>query len=214
MTRKSTAAMKMARIFTAGLGVFLSVGTFAAPAPDTDLADARASTAVYAYFREARDGNLLPAPRTVDPTEIRDSAPYLDALAHQYRTAQTQPGFSAAVDASLLGPLSQLDSVLDRDLQLSSNRMRQDESEVLLRNSDSLVRAKLRMNLGRDWLFLYGDVGSWDSALKWQGLVGIRVGHGANLFGGWRHVTYYLSPGRDFSSLDSEGPFVGAQRSW
>ena len=71
------------------------------------------------------------------------------------------------------------------------------------------------MALGRNWLgFLYVDLGAGDSALRWQGLAGIQGGHGFDLLGGWRRVTYRFSPGMGFDSLDFNGPFVGATFAW
>ena len=86
--------------------------------------------------------------------------------------------------------------------------------EVFLRNSQPLIRAKLRMNPGREWLFVYADMGGGNSPVRWQGLVGIRVGQDAHLLGGWRRVTYDFSPGGEFDALDFDGPFIGAQRAW
>lgn len=198
MNRKSPAATKMARTLAVALVILLCRSVYATPAADVDSAVVRATgTQPSAYLREARVGDFLSAQRTV-------------GLASRFRPAGAAPGFSTPVDVSPSGLLPRLDCVFGSDLQLSSRN----DSEVLLRNSDALVRAKLRLTLGKEWLFVYGDMGPWGSTLRWQGLVGIRVGHGANLVGGWRHVTYYLSPGRDFNSLDSEGPFLGAQRAW
>jgi hypothetical protein len=56
-------------------------------------------------------------------------------------------------------------------------------------------------------------MGAADSALKWQGLAGIRS-HGLDVLCGWRHVTYHFSPGRGLDSLDFDGPFLGATLVW
>ena len=58
--------------------------------------------------------------------------------------------------------------------------------------------------------FVYADVGASNSAVRWQGLAGIHGGHGIDLVGGWRRVTYNYAPGSGFDSLDFEGPFLGA----
>jgi len=101
------------------------------------------------------------------------------------------------------------------DLALPTERATQGEPEVPLRNSDAFVRAKLRLTLGKNWLgFVYADVGAADSAVRWQGLAGIRSGHGVDLFGGWRHITYHFSPGMGFDSLDFNGPFLGGTLAW
>jgi hypothetical protein len=129
--------------------------------------------------------------------------------------AGSAPGLSAPVDASLSDILARLHYAFGSDLGLSSDRARQGEREVLVRNSDAFVRAKVRLTLGKEWLgFLYADMGAADSALKWQGLAGIPCGHGVDLLGGWRHVTYHFSPGQGFDSLDFNGPFLGATLAW
>ena len=87
--------------------------------------------------------------------------------------------------------------------------------EVLVRNADALLRANMRLSLGEEWLgFVYADMGAVDSALRWQGLAGIRTGHGVDLIGGWRHVTYHFTPGRGFDSLEFDGPYLGAALAW
>jgi hypothetical protein len=118
-----------------------------------------------------------------------------------------------AADGDFAGDLSAVPPTL-RTVNFASDRARATEHEVFLRNPDPLVRAKLRMNLGKEWLFVYADMGAGSSSLRWQGLVGIRVGQDAHLLGGWRRITYYLSPGGEFDSLDFDGPFIGAQRAW
>ena len=136
--------------------------------------------------------------------------------AAEYRPiAGSAPGLRAAVDASLSDLLARLHSAFGGDLGFSSDRLRQDERGVLLTNSNAFVRAKVRLTLGKEWLgFLYADMGATDSALRWQGLVGIRGGHGVDLLGGWRHVTYHFKPGTGFDSLDFNGPFLGATLAW
>jgi hypothetical protein len=106
---------------------------------------------------------------------------------------------------------SRLHYAFGSDPGLSSERARQGE----LRNADAFVRATLPLTLGKEWLgFVYADMGAADSALRWQGLAGIHGGHGVDLLGGWRHVTYHFSPGIGFDSLDFNGPFLGATLAW
>src|SRR6516225_9127092 len=118
------------------------------------------------------------------------------ALAAQYRSLAGTPGIDARLDEPLSHFLARLPE--QRDLQL------------LLRNSDALVRATVRMNLGREWLgFVYADMGATDSAVRWQGLAGVHGGRGLDVLGGWRRVTYRFSPGAGLDSLDFDGPFLG-----
>ena len=244
LTRKSTPATKTGRMSAAALGMLLCASAHATPAAGADSADALpAGALLYGYFRQARGGASVPAQRTANFNEIlrrTDDPAHVSfdgeaaqpagltagatarvrgqarALAAQYRpVAGSAPGFSAPVDASLSDLLARLHYAFGSDLGLSSIRARQGEREVLLRNSDAFVRAKVRLTLGKEWLgFVYADVGAADSALRWQGLAGIRGGHGVDLLGGWRHVTYHFSPGRGFDSLDFDGPFLGATLAW
>jgi hypothetical protein len=119
----------------------------------------------------------------------------------QYRSLAGTPGIDARLDEPLSHFLSRLPQ--QRDL------------EVLLRNSDALVRATVRMNLGSEWLgFVYADMGATDSAVRWQGLAGIHGGRGLDVLGGWRRVTYRFNRGANLDSLDFDGPFLGATFAW
>jgi len=224
----------------AALAMLLGASAHATSAADADFADALPSgDPLYSYFREAHGDASLPALRTVNLAEFgrhSDDPAHvaLDgeigltagatarvsgqarALAAQYRpVAGSAPGGGAPVDASLSDLLARLHYAFGSDLRLWSDRARQLEREVLLRNPDALVRAKARVTLGKEWLgFVYADMGAADSALRWQGLVGIRVGHGVDLLGGWRHINYYFSPGRGIDSLDFDGPFLAVTRAW
>src|SRR5262249_26273390 len=102
--------------------------------------------------------------------------------------------FRAAVDPSDL--LARFRSAFGGDSRFPRDHQRQADRAVLLKNADALVRAKVRLAVGEEQLaFVYADVGATDSALRWQGLAGIRCGHGVDLLGGWRNVTYHFSPG-------------------
>jgi hypothetical protein len=97
------------------------------------------------------------------------------------------------------------------DLRLPGIPARQSDHEILLRNTDALVGARLWLTPGtREPAFVYVDVGATDSSVRWQGLAGIHGGHGIDLLGGWRHVTRHYTPGLGFDSLDFDGPFLGA----
>jgi hypothetical protein len=237
LTRKSTPAGKTRRLSAAVLGMLLCASTHTTTAAG-DSADALSPGAqLYGYFREARGGAPLPPQRTANFDEIYrrserpahnclDGGAVLPAtatacvrgqprvLAAQYRPVAGST-HGAPLDASLSDLLTRLHYAFGSDLGLSSDRVRQDESEVLLKNSDAFVRAKIPVTLGREWRgFVYADVGAADSALRWQGLAGIRGSHGVDVLGGWRHVTYHFNPGRGFDSLDFDGPFLGATLTW
>jgi hypothetical protein len=243
MSRKSTGARKMARVFAAALGTLLCASVHATPAADVDSAGALSAGApFYGHLPGTLGGAVLPAQCTANVDEIRGrindpglvsfdgeaaqsavltagasarGRGQVRALVPQYRLAGgSAPGLSSPLDTSLSDLPASFHYVLGSDLPIAGDRARDSWREVLLRNSDPLVRAKVRLNLGKEWLFMYADMGATDSALRWQGLVGIRVGQDARLLGGWRHVTYYLSPGSEFDSLDFDGPFLAAQRTW
>src|SRR5215469_14201466 len=201
LTAKSTAAVKTGRMSAAALGMLLYAYAHNTQAAGADSAEASpAGTLLYGYFREGRGIAATQAQQIVDFNDRRATADrvhiYLDG---------------GAAHPAVLAGLHHASG----DLALSSNRATQGEPEVPLRNSDAFVRAKVRLTLGKNWLgFVYADVGAADSALKWQGLAGIRSGHGVDLFGGWRHITYHFSPGMGLDSLDFRGPFFGGTLAW
>ena len=202
LTPKSTAAMKTGRMSAAALGLLLYAGAHNTQAAGADSADASpAVTLLYGYFREARGITAAPARRTVDFNDIRRAT--ADLVQISFDAGAPHP----AVLARLHHPFGDLAPPIDHATQ--------GEPEVPLRNSDAFVRAKIRLTLGKNWLgFAYADVGAADSALRWQGLAGIRSARGLDLLGGWRHITYHFSPGMGFDSLDFKGPFFGGTLAW
>lgn len=175
--------------------MFASAHTTSAAAADS--ADTLpAGDPLHGYFREARGGGAVPAWQT-------------DGF------AGSAPGLGARVDAHPSEVVARLHYAFARDLGLSSDRARQDEDELVLRNSDAFLQAKVRLTLSKEWRgFVYADIGAADSALRWQSLAGIHAGLGVDLLGGWRHVTYHFSPGRGLDSLEFNGPFLGAALAW
>jgi len=233
----------MVFILAAAAGVLLYATAHAAPASNADSADTSCAAAPFdGHFHEALGGGFLPAQRTTTFDEIRSRTEYattvffeeaaveaalltadvgapvggqVRALSLQYLpVGEPASNLGSRLDTSQSDPAGGVHHIRGGDLLLASRRGRDvaGEREVLLRDSDPLARA--RMTLGREWLFVYADVGTPDSTLGWQALLGIRVGQDARLLGGWRHTTYFFSPGKDFDALDFEGPFLGAQRSW
>lgn len=244
LIHKSTPATKTGRMSATALGMLLCASAHITPAAGAELAGALpAGVPLYGYFREARGVAFVPAQLTTEFDQIRhgtDDPAYVsfDSEAAQsagVTTAATArvdgwarapvarsrpvtgsaPDLGVPVDASLSDLLARLHYAFGSDLGLSSDRARQGEREVLVRNSDAFVRAKVRLSLGKEWLgFVYADMGAADSALKWQALAGMPCGQGVDLLGGWRHVTYHFSPGQGFDSLDFNGPFLGATLAW
>jgi hypothetical protein len=240
LTHETTPATKTVRVSTAALAVLLWASAHTTPAGAADSANTSpADASLYGYLREARDPSLLQ--RTARLDEIRrhtdelvrisfDGEPQstglpagairirgqIHTLAAQYHSlVGSVSGASAPVDASSSDLLARLKHGFRSDAGLSSDRTHQGEREVLLTNSDALIRARVRLTLGKEQLgFVYADLGARDSALKWQGLAGIRGGHGVDLLGGWRHVTYRFSPDIGFDLLDFNGPYLGATLAW
>ena len=200
LTRGSAAATK-ARITAWAVGLLLCASFHTAPAAGADSVDGfPGSSALYSYYREAQERAPLIARRTVNFNGIR--RPTGDRVLSLEETVQSD------IRARLHHPF-------ESDLELSGDRVSQGDPAVLLRNSDALVRTKVRLPLGKKWLgFVYADMGAADSELRWQSLAGIRAGHGFDLLGGWRHVTYHFSPGMGLDSLAFNGPFVGATLAW
>ena len=203
LTGKSTPATETGRISAAALGTLLCVTAHTTPVTGADSAAVLpASDPLYGYFREALGGASAFGQRTVNFNQV--SRPD-DGLVH----------FAFDGEAQRRAILARLHCAFASDLGLSSDCASQGESEVLLRNSDAFVRAKVRLTLGKKWVgFAYADMGAADSSLKWQGMAGIRGGKGVDLIGGWRHVTYHFAPGTGFDSLDFNGPFLGATLTW
>jgi hypothetical protein len=202
LTSKSTPAAKTVMSAVA-LGMLLCASAHATPAAGADSADTLpAGAALYGYFREARSSASVPAQRTVNFNEIRRPT---DDPAHVSFDGE-------AVRAVVL---TRLHYAFGSNPGLSRDRASQGEAEVLPKNSDAVVRAKVRLILGKKWLgFVYADMGAAESALRWQALAGMRGGHGVDLLAGWRRVTYHFSPGMGFDSLDFNGPFLGARLAW
>ncbi len=118
---------------------------------------------------------------------------------------------AAAAEATAALPDQSHSHVSSLDLRLPGIRERESDHEILLRNTDALVGARLWLTPGKKQpAFVYVDVGATDSSLRWQGLAGVHGSHGIDLLGGWRHVTYHNAPGSGFDSIDFDGPFLGA----
>jgi len=203
LTRKPTLATQAGRTPAATLCLLLCVSAHATPAAGTDSTDALpAGAALYGVFRDARASVPDSAQRTVSFKDIR-------------RPAVDSAHVSVEGEAAHAGVLAEPRRAFGRNLPLPDDRASQGEPEFLLRNPDAFVRTKIELTLGRKWPgFAYADVGAADSALRWQGLAGIRAGHGFDMLGGWRHITYHFRSGMGLDSLDFNGPFLGATLAW
>ena len=233
-TGNSNATRKKGQVSAAALGLFLCASALVARAADYGSTDSLSAAApLYCYFREVPARTPVPAQPTVtfDATHGRtadlapfsvDGAPPRPAglnrgataciragarlpAPHDRTVAQSAPGFDAPVASSPSDLLARLHHAFGTD----------PGRDVLVRNTDALLRANVRLTAGEEWHgFVYADMGAVDSALRWQGLAGIHGGHGVDLLGGWRHVTYHFTPGKGFDSLEFDGPYLGAALAW
>lgn len=213
MVRKSTPATKTGHVSAAALGILLCAIAHPTTAAGGDSPDALfRGAAPHGYFCGARSGASLSTRWTNNFDEICRCP---EESTHICLDGEAVQPASPTAYAGGQDLLTRLHYVFGSDVGLSSDRARQEQSEVLLKNSNAFVRAKIPVTLGREWRgFVYVDVGAADSALRWQGLVGIRGGHGVDVLGGWRHVTYHFNAGSGFDSLDFDGPFLGATLTW
>jgi hypothetical protein len=199
---KSTPVRKTGGISAAALGLLVCASAHTTPAAALDAADILQAGTPLSRYRDAGVFVSALAPRIVNLTEVR--GPAADSVHASSAGEVAQPTVAATLH---------LDS--GSSLALSSDRASQPGTGVLLRNSDALVRAKVRLPLGREWVgYVYADLGAVDSSFRWQGMAGIRASHGVDLIGGWRRVTYHFSPGMGCDSLDFNGPFLGATLAW
>lgn len=208
----STPATKAGRISAAVLGMLLCASA-PTPAAGADSADTSPSASpLYGYFREARGGASVSMQQTGRVNEIRRRTDDPAHVSLDGEAAQP-PGVIAGATTPVHGQLRAL-AAQYRPVAESAPGLG-DEGEVLLRNSDAFLQAKVRLTLSKEWRgFVYADVGAVDSELRWQGLAGIHGWLGVDLLGGWRHVTYRFSPGRGFDSLEFNGPYLAATLAW
>jgi hypothetical protein len=193
----AAATRKTGRLCTVALGVMLYANAHIALAGTADSPIASPGNALLdGYLRDTRD------PWAPPPAQYRF-------------VVGSSSDANARVDASSSEFLARLRRAFGIDPGHSNDRAHRGEREVLLSNSDALFRARIRLTSGNEqFAFVYADMGARDSALKWQGLAGIRGGHGVDLLGGWRRVTYPVSPGGGFDLLDFNGPYLGATFAW
>jgi hypothetical protein len=204
LTGGSMANRKKGQISAATLGLILCAGALATRAADYGSADSLSAAApLYCYFRDATHSRTadLVARVPLEGAPAQPAGPSRGATA----CIRAGAGLGARAAMSPSDTLTRLQHAFGTDPR----------HEVPVRNADALLRANMRLTLGEEWLgFVYADMGAVDSALRWQGLAGIRTAHGVDLIGGWRHVTYHFTPGRGFDSLEFDGPYLGAALAW
>ena len=196
LSRTSTSATKAGRA-VAALFLLLCAAAYSTPATiGVDAGDGSAA-------------NLLSG--AAAPTRVQWHL--LDAQYHPGTAPASTPNAADAAFAS--DRRVKLRYGVGSDHGLATDRPHPIEGDELVRNSDAILRADVRLTLVNEWRgFVYADIGATDSEVRWQGLAGLHHRLGVDLLGGWRHVTYHFSPGRGLDSLEFKGPFLGAALAW
>ena len=95
---------------------------------------------------------------------------------------------------------------------------REGNSEVKFDNWDGIVGAKGRLGFGprREWFVpYYVDVGTGDSDLTWQGIVGIGYAFSwGEVIAAWRYLDYDFKSGQKIESVNLNGPAIGVAFHW
>jgi hypothetical protein len=83
---------------------------------------------------------------------------------------------------------------------------------------DLIVGARGRFNLGVDgkWAMPYHfDIGTGDSELTWQAMLGVSYAFGrADVGIAWRYLDYDIESGGTFDDINFSGPAIGARFAW
>ncbi len=95
---------------------------------------------------------------------------------------------------------------------------REGNSEVKFDNWDGIVGAKGRLGFGprHEWFVpYYVDVGTGDSDLTWQGIVGIGYAFSwGEVIAAWRYLDYDFKSGQKIESVNLNGPAIGVAFHW
>lgn len=85
-------------------------------------------------------------------------------------------------------------------------------------NWDAIIGVRGRAMLGekRRWVFpFYFDIGTGQSSLTWQAMVGAGYAFGwGDLTAAWRHLDYDMKPGKAIESISFDGPGIAATFRW
>lgn len=116
--------------------------------------------------------------------------------------------------ARLLNLSPDLQWHLDGDISGLPLPGRDGRSEVSSNLWDGIVGLKGRVKLGADkkWFIpYYVDVGTGDSDLTWQGIIGVGYSFGwGDLFAAWRYLDYNMPSGEAIDTLWMNGAAIGA----
>jgi hypothetical protein len=87
-----------------------------------------------------------------------------------------------------------------------------------LSNTDAIVGVKGRASFGdgnRWFVPWYLDVGTGQSDLTWQGIVGVGYKYGwGDVYAVWRYLDYKMASGKKIEDLDANGGAIGVAFRW
>jgi hypothetical protein len=111
-----------------------------------------------------------------------------------------------------------LDWTLNGNVGSIATANRAGSRAVGLQNWDLVVGVKGRVAFGqgRKWYVpYYLDAGFGDSDATWQAMTGLGYSFGwGDLYASWRYLDYDMKSGKAISSLDFNGPAIGAVFRW
>jgi hypothetical protein len=140
-------------------------------------------------------------------------------LAGNYRILATpESSFDAFAGARLLSVKQKLGWDFSANIGPIVGPGQAGSSEATLDNWDGIVGAKGRFNFGprREWFVpYYVDVGTGDSNLTWQGILGIGYAFSwGEIVTAWRYLDYDFKSGKTIESLSFNGPAIGVAFRW
>ena len=167
--------------------------------------------------RDFSIGGTLPADATA--SIHYDLNGWLWTLAGSWRAA-SGPNY----ELNLIGGTRLIDVDQTIDWQLSGNigsvalPDRAGERTAGVRNWDAIVGLKGRGWFGEDqhwFLPYYLDVGTGDSSLTWQAMVGVGYAFDwGSVICAWRHIDYDMKSGKSIESVTFDGPGVAVALRW
>jgi hypothetical protein len=140
-------------------------------------------------------------------------------LAGNYRVpAMPETGFDVFAGARLLSLKERLGWEFSANVGPIVGPGQTGGSELKLDNWDGIVGVKGRLNFGpsREWFVpYYVDVGTGDSNLTWQGIVGIGYAfRWGEVVAAWGYLDYNMKSGQRIEGLNFNEPAVGVAFRW
>ena len=144
---------------------------------------------------------------------------WMATFAGEYRAFETSAlNIDIFGGARLLSARGSLGYAFNVDLAPFGGPPRQGSLNASFENWDAIAGVKGRYAFGpkREWFaFGYTDIGTGDSKLTWQGMIGVGRSFGRfDVMAGWRHVAYQFNAELGIKRLDLDGPIIGASVRW